>query len=101
MMWLESVFAAAAVLIADQISKALVISRTVTSMRERPFVSNPTRNESTWDNRVIRRKDNTFSAMGGIYHGCCASASLWNTDHRHARPGRHRRCYRRGNGKSF
>jgi lipoprotein signal peptidase len=39
MMWLESVFAAAAVLIADQISKALVMSRTTTSVRERPFVS--------------------------------------------------------------
>ena len=39
MMWLESVFAAAAVLIADQISKALVLSRTTTSVRERPFVS--------------------------------------------------------------
>jgi signal peptidase II len=41
MIWLDPVFAAAAVLIADQVSKALVVSRTVShkSVLERPFVS--------------------------------------------------------------
>ena len=39
MIWLEPTFAAAAVLIADQISKALVMSRTATSVREGPIYS--------------------------------------------------------------
>jgi signal peptidase II len=41
MIWVEPVLAAAAVLIADQISKALVVSRTTShkSVQERPFVS--------------------------------------------------------------
>jgi signal peptidase II len=41
MMWLEPMFAAAAVLIADQVSKALVMSRATShkSVLERPFVS--------------------------------------------------------------
>lgn len=41
MIWLEAIFAAAAVLMADQVSKALVMSRTTShkSALERPFVS--------------------------------------------------------------
>jgi len=41
MIWLEPIFTAAAVLIADQVSKALVMSRTTShkSVRVRPFVS--------------------------------------------------------------